>query len=342
MTFPRSVEPRISLLCVGVLCLMTGCGSHEEVPQPVAVLQGNSNHLFKVTFSRDGNWLIGTYGNGPIVIWDARTYEHLGTLLGHKAGVIALAISNDGKLLASGDGFGEVAVWDLTARREKARWTACEGHAPRVTSVAFHPEGASLFTAGTDGLVRRWDLKSLQAEVVYKNQNLFDQPVICALSPNGETLAIAKGGKARNVLLLSMKDRQEVMHLDLGHGSHRILFAPDGSQLVIIMNGRACLMSLDGQYRWVANTREMLTSYAYSPCGKYVAASGAEHVRSDAVVYIWDAATGQELCRFVSHPGASASGLAFSHDSRLLATGSRDGSVRLWELDSLLKLKSKE
>jgi hypothetical protein len=63
---------------------------------------------------------------------------------------------------------------------------------------------------------------------------------------------------------------------------------------------------------------------AAAPDGRTVAAT-----RSDGVVQLWDLHTGKELLNMAAVAGG-VSRLAFSPDSRLLATGHRDGSIFIW------------
>lgn len=60
-------------------------------------------------------------------------------------------------------------------------------------------------------------------------------------------------------------------------------------------------------------------------------AIGAEADTGKPTIKVWEVATGQLRKEFVGHTGDITS-LAFSDDGRLLASGSRDTTVLVWDL----------
>jgi RNA polymerase sigma factor (sigma-70 family) len=107
------------------------------------------------------------------------------------------------------------------------------------------------------------------------------------------------------------------------------LFSPDGKSLVAGTNTSGGIRAYE-----LATHKEIglldgepKTKYgcaAFSPDGKFLATSGGSKV------LIWDFADRRLLTSFEAHPGGTRS-LAFSPDSRTLASGGDDRTAKLWE-----------
>ena len=118
-----------------------------------------------------------------------------------------------------------------------------------------------------------------------------------------------------------------------------VAFSPCGHKIACCMGRKIRL--------WDVNScRTVLTlphdiypnALAFSPCGKYLA-SGLwwnPSVKTEKVpICLWEVATGKNIATFWGHP-TDVQDLAFSPDSTLLASGSFDGTLLLWDLKSVM------
>jgi WD40 repeat protein/serine/threonine protein kinase len=214
------------------------------------------------------------------------------TFKGHTKGVRGVAFSPDGRRLASGSSDGTVKVWDYATGQELP---APKGHPDSVNCVAFSPDGRRLASGSSDGTVKVWDYATGQEPPAPKGHP--DSVNCVAFSPDGRCLA-------------SGSTDQTVKIWDSATGKE--------------------LHTLRGQAKAV-------WSVAFSPDGRRLA-SGSR----DNAVKVWDAATGQDLLTLKTHSKRvheaggvpivpEGRGVAFSPDGRLLAAGSADDTVTIWD-----------
>lgn len=125
-------------------------------------LAGHSGPVLGVAFSTDGTMIVTASADRTVRVWDAREGKLLRTFSHHTATVHAVAFRPRAPSGAAG-----VAAFCATASDDKTVrvWQPdigrmvriIRGHEGPVHSLAWSPDGARLFTAGSDGMVRAFD-----------------------------------------------------------------------------------------------------------------------------------------------------------------------------------------
>jgi WD40 repeat protein len=149
-------------------------------------LEGHSDSVTSVAFSRDSKHLASASYDKTVKIWDANTGACLQTLEGHSRWVRSVAFSRDGKHLASASHDHTVKIWDANTG---ACLQTLAGHSNSVTSVAFSRNGKHLASASDDKTVKIWDANTGACLQTLKGHSDLVRSV--AFSRDGKHLASA-------------------------------------------------------------------------------------------------------------------------------------------------------
>ncbi|WP_419998977.1 WD40 repeat domain-containing serine/threonine protein kinase [Streptomyces boninensis] len=198
-------------------------------------------------------------------------------------------------------------------------------------SVLFSPAGGELL-AVHQGILRLWNTSTGKMTAEAPNKDFTSG---LAFSPDGKLLAtgseaaVALRDARTGVVLDRLKSRSPVMAIQFS-GDGKTLAVGDEDCVVRLWDvaSRKVTTTLAGRENRDGAAKARLWSMAYSPDGKLVAVGASAGVdgKDSPQSWLWDARSGRVL-----HPllNENVMGLAFSPDSKRLASGSR-GGVRTW------------
>jgi WD40 repeat protein len=316
-----------------------------ETGEARAVLRGHTNHVTSVAFAPDGSRLISVGDDRVVIRWDI-TKQHpprrLQTLREHTAWVTCVAYSPQGDVFATGSLDETVRLWDAHTGQVLH---VLRGHQGEVTSVAFGPSGKVLVSGGgpdyREGQVKLWDVAG--GKLLRTHFGLSDR--ILDVAVGARKLAAPGGGNRNRLQVAAVSGDGKVFLWDEQSSSEaltfradtqrlfEIAFSPDGEKFAT--GGKNSLVriwnSSGGQEGMYMQGSPYTECIRFSPDGKYLASAGRSSA-TDGRIFLWDAATG----RMVPLKGTAGqvNGLAFSPNSRFLASARKDRTVRIYNLES--------
>ena len=307
-------------------------------PDPEAhVLPGEGAPISALAISPDGRWLAAGRDDGVLALWDLTSPEDGHQELTHHAlGINTMAFSPDSRSLVTGSDDTSALLWNLADPSDP---TPLPGQESFVLSLAFSPDGTKIVTGANDGVARVWTVDDIGGRPDAPSRPRTRRPC-CRLQP-GRTVG-GDGGRGRT-------GRR------LGPGP------PDGPRSSSPTRGpstRWPSAAMEGGWRpGATTTRPGCGTCATPPSTAPVPSSwsttttsrpwrSAAPARSKAVpVTGWSpgagtarrGATTSMTCTPTRWCGVGTRGtvatVAFSAGDRWVATGSDDGTARLWSLE---------
>ena len=186
------------------------------------------------------------------------------------------------------------------------------------SAVAFSPDDQLAATGNGDGTVFLWQVATRQ--MVRKFLGHKDTINALAFSPDGKTLL--SGSLDQTIRTWDTASGKQLLTVESVNNFDRPFFAPDGQTFF------TSRQQIDARTGAVILDQMPLLAQAISPDGRTLAGSG---VGNTAVLV--DLRT-QQVVQTLNGHTASVAVSAFSPDGSLLVTGSRDNTVKLWDVAS--------
>ena len=254
-----------------------------------------------VSLSPNGKTLMSFgYDSNDIYLWNPNTGQHHKTFKGHEKGIDAV-LSPDGNKLASYTYFNNtILLRDIHTRKLNIP----KGPKNIVYGVAFSQDGQTLASWGMKNkkhtILRFWDVQKLSKQRTFKGtfgvlaDYYFDNKIFAGFTRNSPSLDIFD-------ISTGNYDTTIMRSTDKGHQKKLIVakFSPNGKKLALVFE----ILSLD-----------------------------SDTPKSENNIELWDIGTKtQQILKGHSDKVIS---LAFSPNTQVLASGSMDKTIRLWNVET--------
>jgi WD40 repeat protein len=265
-------------------------------------LVNQEDSIEEIQYSPDGKSFALRDRNG-ITFRDAATLNAISKPMnGHFSNITSLALSNDKSLMASGAQDGTIVIWDVNGK--KVRSLPFKAQNGPVSSLAFNTENTLLASASSgETAIHLWDISdptNPKSDGVPLNQHT---QAILSLAFNPQGNILASGGYDHDIILWDVEQHKQLGKSLSEHQDwvNDLVFNSDGTYLI----------SAGDDYRailWELKENPAQTNKKEIP----IQAIKVAELPNSSYTYVRS--------------------VALSPDQNLVAMGSSDGSIILWNI----------
>jgi WD40 repeat protein len=281
-----------------------------------------------IAYSPDGNNIAVCDSRGFVTLWNSSTGKQVDSFGAFNGFAMSISFHPEKEWLAVGGQGGAVTIWDLSKRKPIQPLV---GHTRQVSSVAFSPNGRVIATGSEDQTVKLWDpytgelLRTLTGHAGWAYRVFF--------SPNNRLVgSCADDGTVR---LWDVESGEAIRFLR-GHTRNLVrggAFHPNGRWLGSAgYDGQVKIWDMlagSQEYRSLQAKGEPVVQSIFSADGKWLAWASRDRSNN---IKVMATATGK-IRTFMGHKD-EAWGVAFHPTRPLMATGSLDRTILIWDLET--------
>ena len=310
---------------------------------------GHTEWVKAIAFAENGITLATAAFTGVVEVWNLKTAQELTTFTEAKNDLTGpFAFSHDATRFASrggsgtivfdslgsgyrmrGPGRGNIELWDIiTGEQIPGPWQDIEGAANALT---FSSDNNILVASMPRQNIRAWHINTGLELLVFNAAEPFGRKLV--FSPNGTLLAT--NGTHVQTWVWDVTTQRDITPANVMNAS-ALAFSPDGKTLayghpngIVLSDITTTEIKERGR---ISNDRGFSSVLTFSPDGKTIL--DTQSIGRQPLIQLWDVDTGTDLGTLSGHTEGIEM-LVFSHDGKMLASGSQDGTVLVWDWDKI-------
>ncbi|BET01776.1 serine-threonine kinase receptor-associated [Nesidiocoris tenuis] len=285
------------------------CSGHTRPVVHLAFSDVTDSSYFLISASKDGKPMLRQGDTG----------DWIGTFEGHKGAVWGVAINKNATKAASGAADFHAKIWDAVNGGELLSIP----HKHIVKSVHFSEDSSLLATGSNEKLLRIWDLNKPDTALIEFSGHTNNIKHLYFYRNDTRLISCSDD---KTVRVWAASSGQEIQKLEFPSVPNCIEVSPDGQILTVASGNTVSFWDAESLTKLnefkvptIVNSASLLPGKAIFVCGG-----------DDLKMYKFDYNTGLELESFKGHFGPIHC-VKFSPDGELYASGSEDGTLRLWQ-----------
>jgi WD40 repeat protein len=297
----------------------------------------SEHDIATLTYSTDNRIITAGKPDGTLILYDLVANKELASVKAHDKAIVSVVRRGKSFITASAD--ATIKEWDATGKEIR---TVTKLPGPAQT-MAVSNAGKRLAVGMTGEALDRLVIIELTAGLIV--QRYKGPPVMheLAFAPDDLTLLVA-GHEVLQMWNLATNRRQWARGEELKSGSgsldspyhNNVAFSRDEKYGAAVVSSptEAYVLIWDaktGKGHKRFPTRSGHVAFAFSPDSRWIAIGG-----SKPEVALYDAESGKLVHDF-ENVGQRVLSIAFSPNGNMLATGSRDGTISVWDMAVMKK-----
>lgn len=297
-----------------------------ETFTPDKVGQGShSSWVLSLSWSPDGKFIASGGMDNLICVWQAISRDLERTLNGHMGWITSLSwepchIEYPCRRLLSGSKDGTLRIWDILVKKCVNILT---GHTKTVKSVRWGGEGR-IFSGSADGTIKIWSSFDGQLLTTLTSHGHWVNTITLSTDYLLRTGIYDHNNRFMTSLLKPLKNRAKVLSryniATLGH-PERLATGSDDFTMFLWTSNRYKVSKIR-----LTGHQQPINHVCFSPNGIWLISASF-----DKSIKLWNGMTGQLVAIYLGHV-ASVYMCAWSLDSRLFVSISKDSSLRVWDI----------
>ncbi|KAG1806224.1 WD40-repeat-containing domain protein [Suillus variegatus] len=321
--------------------------ANKLVPEKLVIKVNHDKQVLAIAFLFKDQHFIVCLHDGRLQVREAKTGKLLGDPWQDTEGsqICAIDVSPDGGRVATGSKDGKIRVWKWNGKTAKIIAESkkhSNGTAANCVCWSRHDGGAYIASGFDDGSVTVWPVSSGLKNPTSTDDTRLRHIHAISYSHDGTQLLVS--GYDREISRLTINEKAQEIQLDevikICNNPNHVSSATwamttDGHAIVTgLTDGKITILELpEGQPLELEGPghSDLVCAVVLSLPNKRVLASSSY----DRTLLFWDLGTKRKICQPLLH-SADVTCAAFATNGTLVATGTCDGEVYLWDVADFL------